>query len=70
VLDVVAAFEGASGRAIPYEIVDRRPGDVARCYADASLATRLLGWRSTRDLNQMCDDAWRWQSHNPAGYAG
>ena len=70
VLEMVSAFEAASGRSIPYRIVARRPGDVARCYADASLAARLLGWRSTRDLNRMCLDAWRWQSRNPAGYAG
>ncbi|HET8730586.1 MAG TPA: UDP-glucose 4-epimerase GalE, partial [Moraxellaceae bacterium] len=56
------------GRAVPYEIVDRRPGDAATCYADASLAARLLGWTAARDLETMCRDAWRWQSNNPGGY--
>lgn len=70
VLDLVRAFEAASGRAIPYEIVARRPGDAASCYADPALAQRLLGWRATRDLDAMCRDAWRWQSANPQGYGG
>ncbi len=69
VLEVVQAFEAASGRAVPYDIVDRRPGDVAACYADPSLARALLGWSATRGLAQMCEDAWRWQSRNPQGYA-
>ncbi len=69
VLEIVAAFETASGKAIPYQIVDRRPGDVAACYADPSLAARLLGWKATRDLRQMCTDTWHWQSLNPKGYA-
>lgn len=62
VLEVVAAFERASGRRVPVRIVERRPGDVASCYADPTLANMLLGWRATRDLEQMCADAWRWQS--------
>jgi UDP-glucose 4-epimerase len=70
VLEVVKAFRQASGREIPYRVVARRPGDVAACYADPSLAARLLGWRAERDLLQMCRDAWRWQSMNPDGYAG
>ncbi|GHU19854.1 UDP-glucose 4-epimerase [Betaproteobacteria bacterium] len=61
VLDIVHAFEQASGRPIPYRIVARRPGDVARCYADASLAESLLGWRAERGLEAMCRDSWRWQ---------
>lgn len=61
VLDMVHAFEQASGRAIPYEILARRPGDVAACYADPSLAGRLLGWHARRDVLTMCRDAWRWQ---------
>jgi UDP-glucose 4-epimerase len=69
VLELVAAFERASGRPVPYEVVARRPGDVAACYADASLAARVLGWRATRDLERMCVDAWRWQSANPNGFA-
>lgn len=70
VLEVVEAFRRASGREIPYRIVARRPGDIASCYADPSLAARLLGWRAERGLDEMCRDAWRWQSMNPDGYAG
>jgi len=62
VLDLVRAFEQASGRAVPYRIVGRRAGDVAACWADPALAERSLGWRTKRDLAQMCADAWRWQS--------
>jgi UDP-glucose 4-epimerase len=68
VLEVVAAFAAASGRAIPYEIRPRRPGDVASCWADPSRAQQLLGWRATRELATMCTDAWRWQSNNPNGF--
>lgn len=68
VLELVRAFEAASGRAIPCDIVPRRPGDAANCYADPALAARLLGWTATRDLDAMCRDAWRWQSQNPQGY--
>ena len=68
VLEVVAAFAAASGRAIPYEIRPRRPGDVASCWADPSRAQQLLGWRATRNLATMCTDAWRWQSNNPNGF--
>ena len=70
VLEMVEAFRRASGRDIPYRIVARRPGDVAACYADPALAARLLGWRAERGLEQICRDAWRWQSMNPDGYAG
>ena len=70
VLQVVRAFEQASGRKIPYEIVARRPGDVAQCYADPSLARRLLGWEARKGIEEMCVDSWRWQSGNPKGYAG
>jgi UDP-glucose 4-epimerase len=70
VLEIIAAFESASGTSIDYRIVGRRPGDVASCYADASLAATMLGWKATRDLKQMCADTWRWQSHNPAGFRG
>ena len=69
VLKLVRAFERASGRPVPFEVVARRPGDVAACYSDASLAARVLGWRATRDLDRMCVDAWRWQSANPNGFA-
>lgn len=68
VLEVLKAFEQASGRTIPYRIVARRAGDIAACWADPSLAEQLLGWRAERDLKAMCDDAWRWQSSNPRGY--
>lgn len=68
VLELVRAFERASGRRIPYEVVDRRPGDVAQVYADTSLAERLLGWRARLDVDAMCRDAWHWQSANPHGY--
>lgn len=70
VLEVVRAFEAASGRTVPYDIVERRSGDVAECWADPGLAARLLGWRAERDLARMCVDAWRWQSSNPQGYEG
>jgi len=68
VLEVVGAYEAASGRAVPYEIVARRPGDVAACYADPALAQALLGWRAEHDLARMCADSWRWQQMNPGGY--
>jgi UDP-glucose 4-epimerase len=65
---VVTAFERASGRAIPYQVVARRPGDVAECFADPSLAQHVLGWTAKHDLDRMCEDMWRWQSANPHGY--
>lgn len=68
VLDVVKAFAEASGREIPYEIVDRRPGDIATCYADPKLANEELGWTAERGIKEMCEDSWRWQSNNPKGY--
>jgi UDP-glucose 4-epimerase len=68
VLELVRAFERASGRCVPYEIVDRRPGDAASVFADPSLAHALLGWRAEFDVDAMCRDAWRWQSMNPEGY--
>jgi len=68
VLDVVKAFEAASGQSVQYRIGPRRPGDVAACYADPCLAMQLLGWRAERDLAAMCQDHWRWQKHNPQGY--
>ena len=68
VLDVVKAFEQASGRPIPYEITARRPGDIAACYADATLARSELGWQAARGIAEMCADSWRWQSNNPDGY--
>lgn len=68
VLDVVKAFEKASGKKVPYKFVDRRAGDIAKCYADPSYAKKVLGWEAKRDLEQMCIDSWRWQSNNPNGY--
>ena len=68
VLDMVRAFEKACDRAVPYKIVDRRPGDIATCYADPALAERLLGWKAEFGVERMCEDAWRWQAKNPDGY--
>ncbi|MBK6736610.1 MAG: UDP-glucose 4-epimerase GalE [Haliea sp.] len=68
VLQIVGAFERASGRPVPYEIVARRPGDIAACWADPGLAQAVLQWKASRSLTQMCEDAWRWQSGNPLGY--
>lgn len=68
VLELVASFERASGRRIPYRIVPRRAGDVAELWADASLAKHVLGWHATRDIDAMCRDTWCWQSSNPRGY--
>jgi UDP-glucose 4-epimerase len=68
VLEVVKAFEAASGKPVAYQFAPRRPGDIAQCYADPSLAQQLLGWRASRTLGQMCTDSWRWQSQNPDGY--
>ncbi len=68
VLEVIKAFERASGKEIPYSITERRPGDVATSYADPSKAEQELGWRAVRDIEEMCADAWRWQSKNPNGY--
>jgi UDP-glucose 4-epimerase len=68
VLEVVKAFEKACGRTLPFEIVDRRDGDVREAYADASKAERELGWKATREIEASCADSWRWQSANPRGY--
>ena len=70
VLEMVQAFEKASGRSVPYQIVPRRPGDIAVCYADPAYARESLGWTAQRDLATMMADAWRWQSQNPNGYKG
>ena len=69
VLELVRAFEQASGREVPYEIVARRPGDIDSCYADPTLAGKVLGWSAQRDLAAMCADSWRWQRMNPRGFA-
>ena len=68
VLDMVSAFERVTGRSVPYQIVDRRPGDVAACYADPSFASESLQWQAERGIDDMVRDAWRWQSDNPNGY--
>jgi UDP-glucose 4-epimerase len=68
VLDVVNAFAKASGRPVPYRVLARRPGDIAACWADPTLARELLGWNAQRDLARMCEDSWRWQSMNPQGF--
>ena len=68
VLDVVRAYEQASGRSIPYELGPRRPGDVASCYADVSLSREILGWQASKGLLDMCRDSWRWQSMNLNGF--
>ncbi|WP_323118372.1 UDP-glucose 4-epimerase GalE [Burkholderia alba] len=68
VLDVVRAFEQASGRPVPYELVARRPGDVAECYANPAAAAEIIGWRAQFGIEQMCADHWRWQEKNPQGF--
>ena len=68
VLEVVGAMEEAVGEKIPYEVVDRRPGDTTEVYADPSLAASFLGWKTEKGLDDICRDAWRWQSQNPYGY--
>ncbi len=68
VLDIVKSFEAATGKAVPYKIVDRRPGDIATCYADAAKAREILGWEAKYDMVDMCRDADNWQTMNPNGY--
>ncbi|NVJ54818.1 MAG: UDP-glucose 4-epimerase GalE [Vibrionaceae bacterium] len=68
VLEMVKAFESASGKQVPYQIVERRPGDIAECWADPAKAMKELEWRAERTLEQMTEDTWRWQSNNPQGY--
>jgi len=68
VLEMIEAFKRASGQPIPYRIADRRPGDIGICYAEASKAVQELGWKAVRGIDDMCRDAWRWQSMNPRGY--
>ena len=68
VLEVVKSFEQASGRPVPYEIVARRPGDVAECYANPASAEKLIGWKAEFGIERMCEDHWRWQAQNPQGY--
>ena len=68
VLDMVEAFRTVNDVALPYQIVDRRPGDIATCYADPTKSEKLLGWKARHDLKDMCRDSWNWQSKNPMGY--
>ncbi len=70
VLQMIRAFEQASGQPVPYQVVERRPGDIAECWADPAKAARELGWQAERGLAAMMVDTWRWQSGNPQGYGG
>ncbi len=69
VLEMVKSFERASGKEVPFCIAPRRDGDIAKCYADPAYAEEILGWKAKRDIDEMCEDSWRWQSMNPNGYA-
>ena len=66
---MIHSFEKAAGKEIPYQIVERRPGDIATCYADPAKARDELHWTAERGLEEMCEDSWRWQKNNPNGYA-
>ena len=70
VLDMVHTFIDVNGVAVPYEITDRRPGDIGTCYADPAKSTEVLGWKAEKNLADMCRDSWNWQSKNPQGYGG
>jgi UDP-glucose 4-epimerase len=70
VLETIVAFENVSGMQIPFTIIERRPGDIAVCYADPSKAEKELGWKAEKGMDEMCRDSWRWQSDNPNGYDG
>jgi UDP-glucose 4-epimerase len=69
VLEMISAFERISGKPVPYKLVERRPGDIAACYADPALANTQLGWSAQYGLDRMLEDTWRWQSQNPSGYS-
>ncbi len=69
VLDMLKAFEKASGKTVPYKIAPRRAGDIAKCFANPSYAKEILGWEAKKSINQMCEDSWKWQSNNPNGYS-
>ncbi|MDQ0194104.1 UDP-glucose 4-epimerase GalE [Paenibacillus wynnii] len=69
VLEMITSFEDVTGRRIPYALTERRPGDIAVCYADASKANRELQWSAKKDIGEMCEDTWRWQLANPSGYS-
>lgn len=68
VLEVIKAFSKACGKDVPYELVDRRPGDIAACYADVTKAKTVLSWKADKSLEEACADSWRWQSNNPNGF--
>ena len=68
VLELIHNFEKACGKEIPYKITDRRPGDIDICYADPGKAEKELGWEAKRDIDKMCEDAWRWQCKYPKGF--
>ena len=68
VLDMIKAFKKASGKDVPFQIFDRRPGDIGVCYANPSYAEKIIGWKAECELDEMCEDTWRWQSQNPDGY--
>jgi len=68
VLEMVHAFEKASGQKVPYKIVERRAGDIATCFAEPAYAKEILGWEAKKGIDEMCEDTWRWQSKNPSGY--
>ncbi len=68
VLDVVKSFEKANDIKIPYKITERRPGDIATCFADPNRALEVLGWKAEKNLEDMCRDSWNWQKNNPDGY--
>jgi UDP-glucose 4-epimerase len=68
VLELIQAFEKASGKSIPYKITPRRPGDIATCFADPAKAQKELGWKGEKTLFDMCADTWHWQFQNPSGY--
>lgn len=70
VFEMIKGFERASGKSIPFEVMDRRPGDIAKCYANPSKARTMLDWSAHHDIDRMCIDAWRWQSLNPNGFGG
>lgn len=69
VLEMVTAFEKVSGKKVPYKIIDRRPGDVASCFSDPTKAKEILGWVAEKEIEEMCEDSWRWQIGNPEGYS-
>jgi UDP-glucose 4-epimerase len=69
VLDMVKAFEKASGKKVPYKIAPRRAGDIAKCFANPSYAKKILGWEAKKGTEEMCEDSWKWQSNNPNGYS-